>query len=309
MKKVSFSIILTLFIVLFSLNSCNKNDFKDTITTTEIHNNLTISKEVINSMSEFNTNFINNSDTTLINHTYGWYKDLCYAVYIAAADLIGAGGGIAAAKELIAAAGIATGGTGAAVLTLVCATVGGALASAQAHDYLYGINSMQVQDDSPIWINQIINDFPDTLLQKVGIYHNDYLKKVIYGNVSQSNWLNNIPNNNYINIEQSQQFINYLNTSKSIMSNYVDTQSSKNVIQQFYNQGYFSQNVKLVLINYLQVFFQIKNPSDLSDITNFYVSQIAFENNGLTKNDRETLYAAFSTGYNSLPFWINTLSK
>lgn len=184
-----FIVILSL---LFLATSCDKSEHVNDVSKTS---ELSTYKEDVNKtiliFKGLNDSILNlpNYSTNRI-YTRGWGNFFNKVIAIAGADLVGAAGGMAAVKEIAIAAGMATEGTGAAVVLAVGGAIGAASASELANktmessvsinDFTASTAINAYQEIKEIPIDYVKLNFPERFdyMNVMGGIHNAIIDKV-----------------------------------------------------------------------------------------------------------------------------------
>lgn len=136
MNKRNFQInkIFSLFLILSVLLpfGCQKAEINETPDASTV---------LLTKLQEFNESYsTNNIGQGNLKSAQGFWSTVGDALVVSGADLIGAAAGAVAVKELAVAAGVATGGTGAAVVMGTGAVIAGGGASVAAYRELKSAN-------------------------------------------------------------------------------------------------------------------------------------------------------------------------
>jgi hypothetical protein len=282
--------------------SCKKENIPEN--QANVNYKVTASDEFIKSLNKFNDNFQSSDKTP---KALGFWSSFSHALFVGAADVVGAGGGIAAGKEIIGAVGLATGGSGAAVVTVICAASGAAVASISANDMVKKSSASTNK-----WNNNPLPSFPDQFvtMYNIGVIHNDYISKVSYGGISQNDWISL----QYSSADDRKMATTALNHTifNSLIKNqyqpivnYSGSLDYLSLTKSYKDLRYISPNVEVVLNEFLEVYLRINNEQDLTAIENFYISKVTDKSNGLSDDERMSLLASISVGHHSLEYWYN----
>lgn len=282
---------------------------------------------------------------SLLNSSYyistrGFWNNFKRALIVSAADVGGAGAGIAATKEIVGLFGAVSGGTGAAVACGVIGVVCGAGASIAAaesmnyYDYSAPIKTPEVIDaynkikESPITFIKL--NFPDQYkyLNLIGGIHNSILnyKKIniisaitpasITRSVVASNELDNGDLNaiDEINTEEFKRLESSILNSEEfndICTNTINVVEDSYVSNGTFNTNFFFNNVNGKLTDkerilqdlYLQIFCEYPNNiNDVIFIANEYIRKIE-QINIFTESEKENLFLSLSVSVNSAYYW------
>ena len=238
---------------------------------------------------------------------------------VAAADLIGAGGGAGAVQIGAAAAGAATAGVGYAVVSGVGAAIGAAGASSAAiraqeyvalppAEYQFGNIKNLVNIQNPYGDLVIsISDFDPKFhsLQDVGVNHNLIMND--YNRISKK------PDNNlYKNLKVDSKdliifdYIDKNNIFEKIESLVVKNYTEENnydhklLISSFKEANLISNNTSDILNVFVNSFKKINTNDDLEKLIHYYFSNVS--KSQLSDNDKYQIYSALMVASQS-PFY------
>lgn len=317
MKK-SILIIITASI----LCACSFNE--DIINKNEIN----VSNNTIDKISNFNDSL------SLTNNvqTKGKWRFM-QSLIIATADVMGAGAGIAAAKEIVGLFGAVTGGTGAAVGAGIVGVACGAAASYAAAGYIVVIPSSEViSDDNNLSLSLVFSAIPKGSFDgytgplKTGNYtpgeiHNLALDNLLeVGNdlttrsadvVTQEKELEAQDNCNYMidklqeinfNIQDVNSVYNYVKTS---ITPYIKNNNYEEFIQKMKGDNMMTENTAKIYLLFIKLYESYPDDQgDVEYIVNKY-KQIVEESEDLSSEEKDAIYMGLSVAISSSKFWEN----
>ncbi len=326
MKKSLLKCTAILLVSVIAFSSCN-NEEKELL---------------INPKPNYFTQLQNFNDSILSTRpqTKSWGFMRIFSVAIS--DVIGAGGGIAAGKEIIGYCGISTGGTGAVVAAGVLGVAGGAVASYLAADQLRPSSSGAYKNLSfkslaeRIPAERIYTYTSPTLncLNKnktsAGYIHNETLNSLV--KVSPTN-LASIQSSNLelsnlqkINIDVTPQTLqkNYNFACQKLQEGNISIEQANQVCQNIQNTflPYIKNNDYNGLINKLQVeniitknvaniyklFIEVYSqyPNDCNDV-DFIIQKYKeiVDKSNLSQDDKDIIYMSLNVAINTTEYWSN----
>lgn len=291
-SKLILAVILIIGITAFIACEKGKNDVVESEGSPNV---------LLSNLNRFNNSFVPNQINQSTN-SKGFWSSVGEVCKVAGADVIGAGTCVWATKELAAAAGCCTGGTGAAVVAGVSAVVGGAGAS-------YAAAGIKVKGDHPVGGSSSIVLPPYyNYLNNVGFLHNSFLNDVYFDNKPQNQWL--IENYNsdsscVLGIVENTEWIAIKSYIYSSFEDYsISNYNYLAVLQDFENKDFINANIKNVLVSYMEVYLLASSFEDIDNISAFYISEVL--NSNLSEIEKASLFCSFLVGANSPHFWLQT---
>jgi hypothetical protein len=253
--------------------------------------------ELLNNLSSFNKSKINSRGATL-RACSGFWSCLGQAAKVAGADIAGVASGVVAVKEIAGAFGLATGGTGAAVVMIT----GGAIAGAGAS---YAAAFTAVADTPTVhkYGNLTINAQQFTYLSPIGVDHNTVIHDNFYYGAPLQEFYNV---KGLSDIEKKVVESPAMSTVKAKLRTAGEEYTSTNfdfgkLTQRLQNDGLINPEIKNVLDLFMEVYTTSENEEQMTATINYYISEVA--NSGLHDDDKEALVAAFVVASQS-PFYF-----
>lgn len=293
MKIFRFILIFGFFFIV----SCEKNP-EDITNVIQHQSSLTTNLTQFN--NKYKTNF--NNDIQL----RGFWKTLAGVVAVAGADVIGAGAGIYAGKEIAALAGAATGGTGAAVVAGVCGVLGAAGTSIAAGNQVFGLiyNPNSNNSFNPVeYYENLAIQYPVEFSEFNNIGHNHNKKLFLY---STTGLLYN--NNNEIEqyLNSNSEWIEVTNKLEESILKY-ESQYENDIyklIDDLYNDSLISFKMKEVYYLFFNAYQVDLQENDLINLINYYITSIS-SSNELSITEKRALISSFSVASESPFWWLN----
>lgn len=316
-KKITLGVLGTA-ILASGLWACNNDESNDN--QTELINKES-AETLILKLNNYNSKF--NYSNTERNQTYGWGEKFLDIVTIGAADGVGAAAGAGAVQVGAAAIGLATAGTGYAVVSTIGAVAGGASGSRLAYCTLYpkncrGTKSINGHFDAGQGYGSSIKfdlSEPFKYIENFGILHNNLLEYVYtedYTDQAEIEWFeNNIENIDQVDYNMfynSPVYKTAVKEIEAISRSYVEKDfSTEYLLDSYVDLGFLSKNVRDILEVYQNTILKTNNFDDISEITQYYVHEVS--NSNLSKNEKECLFSAFSVNIQSIYYWSNFASN
>lgn len=305
MKKIKlFAVITALLCVSTIITNCEKND-----STLDINK---IDNEFINTLESFNINYqekgIGQHTTTLYENKDIHGKVACSRCWggfldfltVAGADIVGAGAGAFAVKEVAAGVGIATGGVGGAVVIAGGAAIAGAGASVAANrelnkpanksnsDYKLHIENLNIV--YPEDFNYLSNCGKEHNIRVYAIKNNKNVKSKTYSE-----------NDEIYNSKEWQELMTKIEEKSRI---YRESGDINELLSLLKEDSLISDNSSVIFELFFNIYNKSENSHNIEDITNFYIESVANEPS-LSLKDKEALIAAFSVASESPYYWAN----
>jgi len=258
-------------------------------------------KVLFESLKQFNLDFTP-SKINSNSSPKGFWSSVGEVCKVAGADIIGAGTCVWATKELAAAAGCCTGGTGAAVVAGASAVIGGAGAS-------YAASGIKLKGSNPVGgLSNINLPVEYYYLSNVGVFHNSFINDVYYGNILETNWIRENYTSDSTCVLGFVQNTQWIEIKSLIYSSFVDYSANNynylQILNYFKDINYINSNIKNVLESYMEVYLTATSFEDIDNISNFYISEVS--NSSLTEIEKEALLCSFLVGANSPHFWLQS---
>jgi len=319
-KLIYFAFILTLL-------SCQKNDVQ-------------LSKDVqreqfMVKVNNYCSNFKEKQRSKAVlkgTRAWDWSKVVC----VATADFLGAGAGIGATKEIAAAVGVATGGTGGAVVVGIGALVGSAGSSYSAHacwpnslrkfppvdikpsilrasDCLEGVQYCSYEDmfsndlkpfSNSLKSNTALSSVPkdNDLLASLGKLHNMTLQHLVEFDPPK---IPHPDNAKYTPLIESRYFnLLQYDLQRIVYECTWDGNFDYNKYLEICLQSEFiSEDYMGILSQFTELYQDYTTGlSDVNEITDGFVEMVNSASH-LSESEKENLYAAFSVAVESPSFW------
>jgi hypothetical protein len=272
-------------ICLFIITSCST----DNVNESNVDNQL--QKQLL----DFNNNLPKNDNN---QYRWGWGRILA----VAGADLIGAGTGVWAVKEIGAAAGTFTGGTGTAIVYagagIICG--GGASYTASQNVHRMGTFSKTTNDEFNIDIR-----FPENYsFYDIGNKHNESLNLCFFGTTSTKDYLSQNYTPEVINYMYNQPSWNTINeyVLNSANSYNQDFDYNKH-LNKIYSDKYISENMYLTYQKFMDAYTKAQTEEEIENIINFYSESIA--NSKISEIEKIALLSSMSVSAKSTNYWYH----
>lgn len=304
MKKLAINILIqTCVIVIFTtiFLACQKNEHTTPIPThnKNLHKELSQLNFIITQQT--NHNLVRKEGSSFWNNAKRIGNVIGKACAIAGSDITGAAAGVVATSKISTAVGIATGGTGSAIVSGAAAVICGVGASYATGKAL--CNNV---------INITSNDstcFRSWDYQEIGQKHNLCLyHKNIDTNYNISAFVlssNTIPTELFYTEEWSS-FILELQTYSTI---YVEEELSISELMNLYLYNeYLSPNTYEVLLSFFNVFLYIDDLTDIDYVIESYTNFIENTNN-LSYIEKQALFSALAVANYSPFYWISAITE
>jgi len=247
---------------------------------------------------EFNNSLKNDIDT----NEKGFFGDLWNSVkdvvVVAGADIVGAGSGMSAGAEIAAGVGLATGGTGAAVVVVSSGVIAGAGASFAA------ANALQDKSAVPTYDVKFtpVSGYED---YNLGMPHNDALEQIFYGNTSEKDFLYGLfPTKKSLidDILSFNEFDEKNSEIENLSQEYVNRDNDIVwLLSESNNKGYITDDMEEVYTLFFEALTYARTSEDFEDIISFYTGEIVSSN--LSDLEKNSLYASMSVAAYSLTYW------
>lgn len=226
------------------------------------------------------------------NISLGWGRWLS----IAGADIIGAGTGVWAVKEIGLAAGTFTGGTGTAIVYTVAGVVCGAGAS-------YATSQNVRRTTIPNFDSKIIGS-PE---KNIGQLHNLMLENCFFGNVSKSDFLNSYFDKRAVDyVLNDKSNVTIINNINRLSSNYAKDFDVDKLLLNYFNLRYMSSEMKEF---FTSLFNELKITEDFNESLKIIKNYKNTLNN--SKYDdftRLCLESSLDVATSSITYWYEVLN-
>lgn len=294
--KSSFIAIAVFIFAAFSISSILISCSED---------NLTISNgKLIDELESFNHSFLDSKSPNEGDYiAFGFWDDLKKGIAIAGADLVGAGAGVAAVKEIALVAGVSTGGTGGAIVIIAGGVVGGASGSILASNQL---NSTENFGTLQVHQNLDIN-YPEKYMHfsNAGQQHNDMVVEMNNNQIGSILIENEDLHNGLIDDVNFSPIIEKIN---NISSQYAKRDYQVEfLLNETYSQGLITKAMKDVFSHFFYAYNQITEIEEFKKIIDFYILTVA-NSNELNETEKEALIISFSVAAESPFFWIHQIN-
>ncbi len=258
--------------------------------------NITYQKVINSSQKQRNNSFLND-----------FWDDLGTVLTVAGADIVGAGMGVWASKEIAGTVGLATGGAGGAAVCIAGGVIAGAGASVETVRHLSSENidgfiSQGISHRTTI--AQLDIEYPKeyNYLKNVGKEHNVMVINLMEGkrdseykfknptveSVLNSKWMKDM------NIEIKSEVAKYVNNGLNI------DQLTESVCE----KGYITKNMALVYNLFFNIYNRSRNKKNIENIINYYMKMVT-KTKILTPKEKEALIASLSVASESPFYWLN----
>lgn len=303
MKKLTINTLITTFvtiIVITILVSCRKSDLVEII---PIHNkNLHEELIQLNSRITEQTNCdpVRKEGSNFWNNVKRVGNVVGKVCAIAGSDITGAAAGVVATSKISAAFGVATGGTGAAIVSGAAAVICGTGASYATGKALCN-NVININQNDSTWAR--LWDY-----QEIGEKHN----MCLYYKNNDTNYnisafvlsLDSIPTELFYLEEWS----SFILESQNFSTNYVDDELSINELMNLYlDNKYLSSNIYEVLLSFFSIYLYVDNLTEIDYIIESYVNFIENTNN-LLDIEKEALLSALAVANYSPFYWVSVVT-
>ncbi len=297
-KKFEISKIFSLFLILAILLpfGCQKNEINETPDASTI---------LLTKLQEFNESYsINNIGQSNLKSAQGFWKALGDALVVSGADLIGAAAGAVAVKEIAVVAGLATGGTGAAVVIGAGAVIAGGGASVTAYRTLKSANMSN--NISEVYSGNLNIIYPSKYkdLASCGYNHNKEVFSILNGNSSYSYLKSGKLNNDDQTIFESNEWQSVIKEIDSSVNEYKISKNTSELIESLEDKSLLTEETSLVLKIFFDIYNQIEQSAHVEDIINFYIESIS-STECLSEKEKTALICSFSVASESLFLWLN----
>ena len=261
--------------------------------------------ELLVKLKEFNESYsINNIGNSNLKSAQGFWSKVGDAVVVSGADLIGAAGGALAVKELAVAAGLATGGTGAAVVMGAGAVIAGGGASVTAYR---GLKSANMSNSiSEVYSENLNIIYPAKYkdLAHCGYNHNKEVFSVLHGDSSYSYLKSGTLNNDDQTIFECSEWKSIVEEINSSVNQYKLSKNTDELIESIESKSLITNETSLVLKIFFDIYNQIEQSEHVEDIINFYIESIS-TTQCLTEEEKISLVCSFSVASESIFLWLN----
>ena len=217
---------------------------------------------------------------------------------VAGADIVGAGAGVLAVKEIAAAAGVATGGTGAAVVFAGAGLLAGGGASYQAHDMLKPKTNSTTKSTS-----SVVFTLPSQYSQyNIGPLHNELLDNCYFRGVNPQPYLYN----HYDKVALDFLYNNgawpaIYNNINAMAQSYETHKDFARLLSEHRSKNYISGNMSTFLTTFYGALSAATNLDQALTIVNTHTARIA--GSGYSDDEKKALYASMSVAASSLKYW------
>lgn len=287
--------IFTLVLFTIIISGCSDNELKK---------DLNDKTKLLSTLKEFNKNYlIETNEIGSNNSNKGFWASVGKALTVAGADVVSAGAGIYAGKEIIAVTGMATGGTGAAAVAIGCGVVAGAGGSVAAYN-----STKEAQIMNQLFLSSYDITYPINFkyLSNFGENHNKELFAIL-NNYDSLCYIYSLPENE-VEVFKTVEWNDFtLQLNNSIII-YTNTSDINSLINSSYSSGIITSNMKDIYMLFFEVFNTIECDENVEDIVNFYIQEIS-NDPSLTLVEKESLIASFSVASESIYLWLNQLSN
>lgn len=256
-------------------------------------------------LQEFNKQYFrNNIKQIKLKSSQKFWSSIADALVVSGADLIGAAAGAVAVKDLAAVAGLATGGTGAAVVISAGAIIAGGGASVTAYRELKSAN--MPKRFSELYLGNLNIKYPQKYIdyKDCGLNHN----KEVYA------IMNDIPDSRHLKSAELndttkagfkspewQQMICHI--EESVLEYKVDKNAAE-LARSFEEKSLISDNMSKVLLLFNDIFEHVKCEKHVEDIINYYMNSVS-NAQCLREKEKVALICSFSVASESLILWLN----
>lgn len=295
MKLSNLKTILGLFVAFLLLSSCSKEEGVFISNNENLLNNEEIkSKELLlENLKTFNEAYAEKINQGMYseNELRGFWSKVADVLVVAGADIVSAGAGAYAVKEIATGVGAATGGTGFAVVTGVAAGIAGAGGSIAA--------ARTLRDGSIVkpYVGKLSIKYPTEYqyLASVGELHNNYVASISNGiemNSSVEKAL--LENEEFKKIRTS--------INKIVQKNIGRDNNIESAIAELEVEGLINKKISLVYSLFFEVYNKSRNFNNIEDIINYYL-EIVSKTDFLNKTEKEALISSFSVASESPCLW------
>jgi len=289
---------LTMFILFISLgfNSCSPEE------------EIQINKEATNLTDQL-IKFNDEYQSTSNQKCDGFLDCVGSVAAIASGDVIGAWATMEAASGIAAAAGVATGGTGAIAVEVGAGILGAAGGSYLTYREIESTKSLQFNNTGYLINLEHNNDF--LYSDNFGNFHNDMLENHYFGNTSANDWI--IENITEVNSNEIQDVLNSQAWADYFIQLEETTAVYKNsdfdifkVLDYYYAEDLMTEKTYTFLNLFFEEYLESKTFEDIENVVQFYLT--AVENtNELSKEEKKPIIFALDTAAKSPYFWIKKL--
>ena len=285
------------------LCSCNKDESTQNFSYESERNNF------IEELTSFNTSYARIIDSTYsalaATSTKGWWDNVVDAVtdalHVAAADIIGGGTAFGFAQEMAIIAGLATGGTGYAVVVSAATALGAAHSSSEQIDKLSANPPEKVQ----MHTGNLNIQYPTKYisLSNTGKLHNEYAV-AIYNNtldpihISDTLTIKLLEDKEFetVRLQINDYFRNYDGTLDNLFL----------IIDNLKRDKFITENMATVYKLFFNIYGKSITLENLEDIINKYIDSIASAT-FLTEDEKSALISSFSVASESPCLWYNQI--
>jgi len=286
-------VMVSLVIMGFLFVACEKERVE-----TNVNKELVSAEDVFAHLKLYNNNLVVNN----CNSNRGFFSSLGNICMIAGADIIGAGTGIWACKEILAYYSVATGGAGGLIAGAAVGLVCGAGASYAVTRNVIDMPNLNEVDwrEIPFFLDKRYDVF-----NQIGYGHNTYLKQVKYGRITEVDWIKE----NYreysddlIMLFSTNEIVNLRSTIISLSNKYKEDNYDYSLfLQSLHDERLLSTNIHKTLALFMEGYVMSESYDDIANICDFYTKQILDSN--FSELEKQALVTSFSVATKSPLFW------
>ena len=217
---------------------------------------------------------------------------------VAGADLVGAGAGVMAVKEIGLAFGTFTGGTGTAIVYAGAGIICGAGASYQAHDAMTPKTNSTTKSTSSV-VFTLPSQFSE---YNIGARHNEVLDNCYFVNASPQAYLYKYYDRTAIDFLYNHSAWPSISNSINAMAQSYETHLDfARLLSEHRAKNYITGGMSTFLSNFYGALSTAKTLDEALTIVNTHTGRIA--GSGYSDHEKSALYASMSVAASSLKYW------
>lgn len=263
------------------------------------------SRDLLLKLQDFNELYkLNNMGQNDIISTKGFWSTIGDALVVSGADLLGAAAGAVAVKEIAIVAGLATGGTGAAVVMGTGAVIAGGGASVAAYR---GLKSASMSHNiSTLYFGNLSIKYPVKyeILADCGYNHNKEVFSILNGTSSDSYIKSSTFESNGQSIFESSEWQSVIQKIEYFVDEYKLSKNTTKLIESLKKKSLITDEISLVLNIFFDIYTLVEQNAHVEDIINFYIESIATAD-CLNETEKVALICSFSVASESIFLWLN----
>ncbi len=248
------------------------------------------------------------ANTSSIEGKKKWWEVVAEVCGIAIANAGGAQIGASSAQTVAVAAGVATGGTGYAVVTAIGGAIGDSY-TVYTQFYQRVGNFNNVDPKGAFVIYSLPQEF--SYLNNLGLLHNNGLERIYFSTTNPQTdlqWMasniNNINDVDYVKLYNFVEFKDLINNIKSVSKKFSENNFNYTILLNEYKmRGLMDEESATILSYFFEAVSKAVVFEDVKQINDFYIN--AIKNSNLNTKTKEAIFASLVVYIQSYYYWLN----